>query len=108
MNGIDMQIARISEMESYLDRSEAAVKALDEALSGYEEVLDDYHRLEDYYGSPAWRTDFEADEEGLLPEDLRRGVLSEDAVYDLVTEQKELLERMERLLFSMRNRQLTD
>ena len=30
--------------------------------------------------------DFEADEEGLIPKDLKRGVLSEDALYDLLSE----------------------
>ena len=40
--------------------------------------------------------DFEADEEGKLPADLKRGVLSEDAVYDLITEHRELMAGMQR------------
>ncbi|MBP3747571.1 MAG: DUF4298 domain-containing protein [Ruminococcus sp.] len=40
--------------------------------------------LSDYYGSAAWKRDFAADEAGLLPQDLKRGVLSEDGVYDLI------------------------
>ena len=40
--------------------------------------------------------DFEADEAGLLPKDLKRGVLSEDAVYGLLSDydalEKQLLE----------------
>ena len=40
--------------------------------------------------------DFEADEEGRIPADLKRGVLSEDAVYDLMTEHRELMTRMQR------------
>ena len=44
--------------------------------------------LEAYYTSPAWRTDFEADEAGLLPPDLKRGVLSEDGIYNLLEEYK--------------------
>ena len=39
--------------------------------------------LEDYYTSGQWRKDYEADEQGLLPKDLKRGVLSQDALYDL-------------------------
>ena len=42
--------------------------------------------LESYYFGPLWREDYEADESGLLPSDLKCGVLSEDAVYDLFTE----------------------
>ena len=52
--------------------------------------------LSEYYASPLWREDFEADEAGLLPKDLKRGVLSEDAVYDLLSDydalEKQLLE----------------
>ena len=38
--------------------------------------------------------DFEADEQGLLPPGLKRGVLSEDAVYDLLTDNRELMARL--------------
>lgn len=41
-------------------------------------------RLATYYSSGEWLADFEADEAGLLPEDMPRGVLSEDGVNDLL------------------------
>lgn len=50
--------------------------------------------LEAYYTSPAWRTDFEADEAGLLPSDLKRGVLSEDGIYNLLEEYKRVEEEV--------------
>ena len=50
----------------------------------------------EYYDSELWLQDFEADEAGKLPKDLKRGVLSEDAVYDLITDHEHLLERMEK------------
>ena len=34
--------------------------------------------LSEYYSGPDWKADFALDEEGLLPGDLKRGVLSED------------------------------
>ncbi|MCR5782856.1 MAG: DUF4298 domain-containing protein [Clostridia bacterium] len=43
--------------------------------------------LEAYYTSGEWREDFEADEAGLLPPDLPRGVLSEDGIYNLLEDQ---------------------
>lgn len=43
--------------------------------------------LENYYTSGQWLKDYEADEQGLLPEGLKRGVLSQDALYDLLSEQ---------------------
>lgn len=42
------------------------------------------NRLEAYYTSAAWKQDFSADEAGLLPVKLKRGVLSEDGVYLLL------------------------
>ena len=41
-------------------------------------------RLEAYYTSDAWKQDFVADEAGLLPSGLRRGVLSEDGISNLL------------------------
>ncbi len=35
-----------------------------------------------YYKSPLWLSDYEADERGELPEDLKRGILSEDGFYN--------------------------
>ena len=40
--------------------------------------------LEAYCTSGEWREDYEADENGELPPDLKRGVLSQDALYDLL------------------------
>ena len=42
--------------------------------------------LETYCTSGEWREDYEADERGELPPDLKRGVLSQDALYDLLEE----------------------
>ena len=40
--------------------------------------------LDAYYTSGQWRDDYEADERGEFPPDLKRGVLSQDALYDLL------------------------
>ena len=48
--------------------------------------------LEHYYEGGCWKKDFEDDEAGLLPSYLKRGVLTEDAIYDLLTDNDELLE----------------
>ena len=57
-------------------------------------VQKDFLKLSEYYGSTAWMRDYEADEAGKLPADLKRGVLSEDAVYDLLEDNHELAVRM--------------
>lgn len=92
------QIERIREMERCLDASEKAIRELSEALSAFEAVQPQLRRLSDYYGSDIWMQDYEDDEAGKLPQDLKRGVLSEDGVYDLLTENRELLVRMLRLV----------
>ena len=69
-----------------------------EALSSYDGALEKLKEVSDYYGSVQWMRDFEADEAGKLPKDLKRGVLSEDAVYDLICENRELLARMAKLV----------
>ena len=85
---------RIHEMEERLNRAAEALARLDSALEDLEGLRQDIAALADYYEGPLWRADFEADERGLLPEDLRRGVLSEDAVYDLLMQYKELLDSL--------------
>ena len=91
------QIARIRKMERRLDRALAAVKRLSAALDKYETVREDIAALEQYYGSGEWRKDFEGDEAGRLPEGLKRGVLSEDGIWNLLTDCKELKDRLREL-----------
>lgn len=49
------------------------------------------HLLNAYYQSRLWKEDFEKDEQGFFPIDLKRGVLSEDGLYNLLSEIKEVL-----------------
>ena len=42
--------------------------------------------LIDYYESPLWLSDYEADERGELPKELKRGILSEDGFYHFLTD----------------------
>lgn len=88
------QIARIRKMERRLNRASGAVKRLEAALDKWEAVQEDIDALEEYYGNDLWKQDFADDEAGLLPADLKRGVLSEDALWDLLTACKELKERL--------------
>lgn len=92
------RIDRITKMENNLDVSAAAVRKLEEALDEYEAALPAYFKLMDYYTSHLWMDDYEADEAGKLPEDLKRGVLAEDTVYDLFTDNRLLVARMTALI----------
>lgn len=47
-------------------------------------------QLNAYYTSGQWLEDYTADENGELPPNLKRGVLSQDALYDLLEKNKGL------------------
>lgn len=81
---MDEQIERIRTMEQAMNEAGGAVEALLKALSGYEAVLPKLRALERYYENPQWMQDFDDDNAGKLPKDLPRGVLTEDALYDLL------------------------
>jgi len=78
------RIARISEMEDRYDEVMRVLAALEEAVAEYEDFKDEIGVLDDYMNSGEWKEDYEADEAGLLPEGLKRGVLSEDGLYNLL------------------------
>ena len=85
---------RIEEMEKHFERASDAVARLSGALEDYAKVQESIKELERYYGSKEWKKDFLDDENGLLPTDMKRGVLSEDGVWNLLEEVRELKERM--------------
>ncbi len=88
------RITRIKAMEKKLNAATAAVQALDRALEDYALVREDIRALEKYLSSRARRGDLDADEKGLLPASLARGVLSEDGIYDLLEQNDELIQRL--------------
>ena len=42
--------------------------------------------LLDYYEGGQWLSDYDLDENGLIPSDLKRGILSEDGFYSFILE----------------------
>lgn len=88
------QSDRIAAMEQHLDRAQTSLHALEQAWEDYLSVQDDFNVLDTYLGSPEWHADREADAAGLLPPTLRRGVLSEDAIWNLLQDRKDLLENI--------------
>ncbi|WP_081664753.1 GNAT family N-acetyltransferase [Butyrivibrio sp. FCS006] len=91
---IEAAVARITAMEEILDE---ALRRMDAAGERPQDLLDyqyEVKELSEYYTGPDWKADFALDEDGLLPKDLKRGVLSEDGIYDALERNKELLERI--------------
>ena len=83
-------IERIKEMEEILDRASAVFAELEKNLSDLQSIQPDIQKLEAYYTDKDWKADFRLDEHGKLPKDLKRGVLSEDAIYDLLEKNREM------------------
>ncbi len=81
-------------MDKYLAATRKAVDRLSEALGDYEDVQVVMRELLDYYDSDLWMNDIEDDEQGRLPADLSSGVLSEDAVYNLLEDNHDIMVRM--------------
>ena len=88
------QLERIKYMEARLDSGRAAVDNFEKALSELLSIQKGIAELSAYYGSEEWHKDREDDEAGRLPLSLKRGVLSEDAVYSLLTDNHELIAEM--------------
>lgn len=83
-------IERIQEMERTLNDCGAALHALNGELERFNALRERMIRLFQYYGSEGWYQD----REGELPAGVPAGVLSEDAVYDLITGVRETAFRM--------------
>ena len=86
-----LQIERIKWMEQRFNQALAAIK--DGSPVSLKAVKEDVDELGKYYGSELWKLDFAADEAGELPPDLKRGVLSEDGIWNLLSDYREILER---------------
>ena len=91
-------IKRVERMEELLNAAAEAVRCTDAALSELLLAKEGLRELETYYNGGEWMEDFRRDEAGLFPEDLRRCVLSEDALYDLLSDRDEVIRKMESFL----------
>ena len=74
-------VMRIREMERLFDAVSLAVQ---NGKANTPEIISMLRTLSYYMDSGLWLSDFEADERGELPDDLKRGVLSEDGLYNLL------------------------
>ena len=73
----------ITKIEQIMVHQENTVKKLEEILAELDAQQKDYTALTSYYYSDQRARDLEDEENHLLPETLKRGVLSEDEVYNL-------------------------
>ena len=81
-------------MESILEKVMQKMDALEKTIEEYEAFQAEIRKLEEYYTSPQWKADFVADEAGQYPDKLKRGVLSEDGIWNMLERNRELLRRL--------------
>ena len=86
MKDLQDVIYRIQKMEQSFDEVLEALKCNSNIVKEDGEVFEKLQELTEYYESGLWLQDYECDERGELPADLKRGVLSEDGLYNLLTE----------------------
>lgn len=83
----------IKKYENILDKTQEKVDELNDLLEDMLENFDDFKELVEYYHSERWHEDREDDDvHGLMPKDLKRGILSEDAIYNLIVDYYDALE----------------
>ena len=78
------QLERIMRMEADFEYLQAMVHENPDGIIGDAELMQRVQRLSGYYQSGLWMLDFITDEQGGLPSDLKRGVLSEDGIHNLL------------------------
>ena len=79
-------------------RAKKVLKSMEYALDEWDMLNSDVKSLNKYLGSEEWKADLKADEEGLLPEKLHRGVLSEDGIWDLLVDHRVVMQRVFELI----------
>ena len=99
------QITRISRMEHNLNEVTEAIQALSSAAERYTHIQTQLQELSDYYGSAQWFRDYDDDRAGKLPKDLPRGVLSEDAIYHILSDHASVIAMLKKILESEQTRE---
>lgn len=82
------QIERIQYMEKLLDYVIMTRKEQNINPQKSAKIQEAIRILAEYYASDDWKRDFADDEAGLLPKDLKRGVLSEDGIWNVLSSEE--------------------
>ncbi|MBQ7703291.1 MAG: GNAT family N-acetyltransferase [Firmicutes bacterium] len=84
INERNEQIERIEKYEALMTDVAELIKEPEPTPYTYFKLRKLIRPLEAYYTSDDWKQDYADDEAGLLPIDLKRGVLSQDGIYNLL------------------------
>ena len=82
----DERLLRIIKMERYFDELLVENLRTRGLYSASKTLQDKLNALKSYYQNGLWLEDYESDERGELPRGLKRGVLSQDALYNFLSD----------------------
>ena len=85
---------RVASNSERLKRAEEAIKEAEKGIGLLLDAWEDICILNDYMDSGEWLADFEADERGEISKTIPRGVLSEDALYNVLDRLQDVLGQM--------------
>ena len=94
MKKIMQQIQRIMQMEEILRETQQVIDELSPLLEKYHQLQAKISVLSKYYQSDEWKQDFADDEQGKFPPTLKRGVLSEDTVWNMLQDEQHLKQQL--------------
>ena len=79
-------IDRIKNMEAVFDFLQKMVREKTVSVCKEDWFRIHLNNLLDYYENGQWLADYELDEKGMIPSDLKRGILSQDGFYNFLAE----------------------
>ena len=93
ISGLKMEdiINRIENMEAVFDFLQRMVAEKSFSVCKQDWFRIHLNNLLDYYENGLWLADYELDEKGMIPSDLKRGILSQDGFYNFLTDINEYL-----------------
>ena len=91
---IERSVKRIKELESVFDEVSKTLKEEPIKLNDTE-YQNKIKILVDYLDSGMWLKDYELDEKGLIDQSVKRGILSEDGLYNLIFEIREFIQKQD-------------
>lgn len=90
-------INRIKVNEDRYDKIVSCTNELGVVLSKFKACKKELHLLNNYYGSVSWFKDKDSFEKNLIPK-IKAGVLTEDAIWDLNDDIKEVISLMKSIV----------
>lgn len=83
---VKFAISRIIKMEKFFDDLKFSFEKSKEEFYKNKNLQKKLKALTNYYENGKWLKDYQLDEENLLPKNLKRGILSQDGIYNFLSE----------------------